>query len=205
MDRLDAMAATFDHAATIVAGVRSDQLSDPTPCEEWDVQTLLGHLTGVVVNCGRGAAGAALLPGAISVPMAEDREAKFRVEADRTLAAWRACDLNGMVDIGAGPMPAAMALGVNLVDTTTHTWDVARATGQQLDLSADHAAVVLEASREVVKDDLRSVVGFNPPVDVADAAGPVDELVAFLGREPSSAAERDMRRRSAENGQSANS
>ena len=58
---LDSLAQTFDHAASIVAGIAEDQLGSPTPCREWDVQTILDHMTAVVVNRGRGASGEELL------------------------------------------------------------------------------------------------------------------------------------------------
>ena len=58
---LDGLAQTFDHAATIVTGVADDQLASSTPCREWDVQTILDHMTGVAVNMGCGASGEELL------------------------------------------------------------------------------------------------------------------------------------------------
>lgn len=183
MDRVDALALSFDRAASVLDNIRPDQLGDPTPCVEWDLRTLVGHLTAVVENCGRGIRGEAMDP-AFNTPLADDLGAQFREVAVATLAAWRACDLDGMVDIGAGPMPAQIALGINLVDTTTHTWDVARATGQEVTFPEEHAALVLDAGQGFITDERRGVVGFDPPVPVGADAGGTDRLVAFLGRNP---------------------
>src|SRR5204863_3490168 len=127
----------------VVAGVRADQLDAPTPCREWDLRTLLAHTMGVVVNMGRGASGAELLPDINAVPLDADLRVQFRNEADHTLAAWRARGLEGEVNIGAGPMPVPAGMSINLLDTATHSWDIARATGQVGDLPDALGVMVL--------------------------------------------------------------
>lgn len=180
---LDSLAWTFDHAASIVAGVTDDQLTDPTPCRGWDVATLLGHMTGVVVNMGRGASGEEL-PAVAYYRLGADRARQFRTEADRTLAAWSTPGLHGSVDVGGGPMPVRTAIGINLVDTATHSWDLARATGQVEELPEEIAVPILGIGRGFVSDELRTVVGFDAAVPVGDDASPTTMLVAFLGRQP---------------------
>jgi uncharacterized protein (TIGR03086 family) len=183
MELLDALSQSFDHTAKIVAGVQTEQLGAPTPCREWDVQTLVGHAMGVIVNMGRGARGDELLTRN-SLPLDANLGAQFRGEADRTLAAWTAHGLEGDVDVGAGPMPAQAAVSINLVDTTTHSWDIARATGQDGNLPDELAATVLSVGQGFITDDLRERAGFDAPVPVPRDAGPTDQLVAFLGRQP---------------------
>jgi uncharacterized protein (TIGR03086 family) len=184
MDMLDALAQTFDHATKVVGGVSTDQLGAPTPCREWDVRALLGHTMAVVVNIGRGASGQALLADMNAFALEADLGAQFRAEADRTLAAWKARGLDGEVNIGAGPMPAQAGLSVNLVDTATHSWDIARATGQDGNLPDELALAVLAVGQGLVTDQLRTFAGFDPPVAVAADARPTEQLVAFLGRQP---------------------
>lgn len=184
MELVDALSQTFDHAAKVVAGVGPDQLDDPTPCREWNVQTLLAHTVGVVVNMGRGASGGELLADTNTVPLDDDRGAQFREEADRTLGAWRARGLDGEVNVGAGPIPVSAALTVNLIDTATHSWDIARATGRDAALPDDLAAMVLAVSEGFVNDDIRLFAGFDPAISVGADAAPTERLVAFLGRQP---------------------
>jgi Mycothiol maleylpyruvate isomerase N-terminal domain len=57
MDMLGALSHSFDHATKVMAGVGADQLDAPTPCSEWDVQALVAHIMGVLVNMCRGATG----------------------------------------------------------------------------------------------------------------------------------------------------
>ena len=53
-------------------------------------------------------------------------ECAHNVKARPALAAWTARGLEGQIDIGAGPMPAVAGISINLLDTTTHSWDIAR-------------------------------------------------------------------------------
>ena len=182
MELLDALSQTFDHATKVVGGVQPDQLSARTPCTEWDVKTLLSHMTGVVNNMGRAALGDDLNPNMNEFPLEDDLGSQFRAEAERTLAAWKTKAPDDVVNVGAGPMPAQIAMTINLVDTTTHAWDVARATGQDMTLPDDLGQTVLGAAKGFVNDDIRKFVGIDPPVDAGPDAGLGDQLAAFMGR-----------------------
>jgi uncharacterized protein (TIGR03086 family) len=184
VELLDALAQTFDHTAKVMGGVQPAQLDAPTPCTEWKVRQLVSHTMGVVANMGRGARGEELLADMNGYPLEDDLGSQFRREAEGTLAAWKAADLSGQVDVGAGPMPAQAAVSVNLVDTATHSWDIARATGQDGRLPDELATTVLTVGQGFVNDDLRKFVGIDPPVSVGGDAGPTDQLVAFMGRQP---------------------
>ena len=81
-------------------------------------------------------------------------------------------------------MPAQAGLSIDLLDTATHSWDIARAIGTPAALPDDVAATVLAVSQGFVNDDIRAFAGFDPAVDVGTNAGPTDQLVAFLGRCP---------------------
>jgi uncharacterized protein (TIGR03086 family) len=184
MELLEALSQSFDHTAKIVGGVQPAQLDAPTPCRDWDVRTLVGHMTGVVVNMGLGARGEALLPDLSAFQLDADPAAQFRTEADRTLAAWSARGTEGEVNIGAGPMPVPVAMSINVLDTATHSWDVARATGQDGSLPDDLAATALSLCQGIVTDEVRGFAGFDPVVPLGPDASKTDQLVAFLGRTP---------------------
>lgn len=184
MDLLTALAETFDHTHGVIAGVRADQLANATPCREWDVEALLGHAIGVVAGIGSAVRGDAPPADGAAFVLAADPANQFRTLADSTLAAWRAADLSGEMNIGAGPMPATAALSINLLDTSTHAWDIARATGQPENLPEELAGVVLEVGHGVVSDEVRGFAGFDPAIAVAEHASSTEKLVAFLGRQP---------------------
>ena len=183
MDPIDTLAESFDHTAEVVAAVRSDQLDAPTPCTDWTLRELLSHTVGVVSSMGLAAQG--LEPcNPNDFPLGADLGVQFRTEADRTIKAWRARGLDGEMNVGAGPMPAAVAFGINLADTTTHSWDIARASGQDGEAPDDVARAALDFAQSFVDDNVRSFAGFGAPVAVPETATPTQQLVAFLGRRP---------------------
>jgi uncharacterized protein (TIGR03086 family) len=184
MDLLSALSQTFDHTHGVIAGVRADQMGNATPCTEWDVQALLGHALGVVAGIGGAVRGDPPPADGAAFVLADDAAAQFRSLADSTLAAWTKADLTSEINIGAGPMPGSDALSINLLDTSTHAWDVARATGQPADLPEELAALVLGICQGFVTDEIRGFAGFSPAVAVSDAASSTTKLVAFLGRTP---------------------
>lgn len=186
MDLLDALDRTFKHAHSVIAGVRADQHGDPTPCTEWTVRDLMTHMIGVVAGIGA-AASAAGAPPAGPPPefeLAEDPAAQFEAAAAATLEAWRTPGvLESTVNAGAGPLPGQVYAGINLLDTATHAWDLAVATGQDRTLPDDVAVAALEASRQMITDPVRSG-RFGPEVAIAAGATPTEQLVAYLGRTP---------------------
>jgi uncharacterized protein (TIGR03083 family) len=46
MASIDEPAQVLDATERLVAAVRDEQWSGPTPCAEWNVRDLLGHLVG---------------------------------------------------------------------------------------------------------------------------------------------------------------
>jgi uncharacterized protein (TIGR03086 family) len=180
MELVDTLDHTFQHTHGVIAGVSADQYDRSTPCAEWTVRDLLGHMIGVVDGIGRTAAGTP--PSTFE--LGADPAAQFDAAAAATLAAWRAPGaLDRDVKGPGGPMPGRVLAGINLLDTATHTWDLARATGQDATLPDDVALAAMDASRVIVTPELRGG-RFGPEVGVADDADPTDRLVAFLGRQP---------------------
>ncbi|HEX9683267.1 MAG TPA: TIGR03086 family metal-binding protein [Acidimicrobiales bacterium] len=180
MDLIDALDRTFAHAHGVVAGVRPDQYDDKTPCAEWTVRDLLEHMIGVVDGLGAAASETAPTPFTLGAEPA----AQLDAAATGAMAGWRTPGvLDRIVDGGAGPMPGHVLAGINLLDTATHTWDLATATGQPSALPDDVATAALEASRGIVNAELRPG-RFGPEVPAPAGATPTQALVAFLGRTP---------------------
>ena len=46
------LAAALDQAGSLIAAVQPDQAHLPTPCDEYDVSQLIGHLQAVVRRIG---------------------------------------------------------------------------------------------------------------------------------------------------------
>jgi uncharacterized protein (TIGR03086 family) len=68
-------------------------------------------------------------------------------------------------------------------DVFMHTWDLARATGQDDRLDPEFCALLL-AGMEPVEDVMRSSGQYGPRVPVMDDADTQARLLAFIGRDP---------------------
>lgn len=189
-------------ATPVIDGVTPDQLALPTPCGSYDVAQLLGHILFAldrVATLGRGD-----VLGHDEVQFeSDDWGADFRRAADAIQTSW-ADDgrLTATIDLPWASMSGANALGTYINELTTHTWDLARATGQAVAWDDEVVAAAFAAiQRELPIEDrdpiwqgflanapAEAAAGFTPPfanaVTVADDASPIERLVAWNGRRP---------------------
>jgi uncharacterized protein (TIGR03086 family) len=178
MEVIDALEQTFQHASTVIGNVTPEQYGNATPCADWTVEELLGHMVGVVD--GLCAAAGGRTPEAFELGV--DPAAQFAATTAAALAAWRTPGaLDRMVEIGAGSMPGRVVVSINVLDTATHVWDLATATGQPTELPEPVAVAAFEASQMTVSPELR-VGRFGPEVTAPEGASTTGQLVAFLGR-----------------------
>ncbi len=84
--------------------------------------------------------------------------------------------------IGEVPLPAAIAQFFT-GDVFMHTWDLARATGQDETLDEGMCRVLLEGMRPM-DELLRSSGQYGPRVDVSPDAPVQHQLLGFIGRRP---------------------
>ena len=200
------MATAVQTAGAVIRGVRPDQLDDPTPCTEYDVRTLLGHLVEVlhrVAAAGRGDNPFLVdTPDPASVP--DDSWADlWTISAHAVRTSW-ADDATLERTI---VLPWVTAAGGDILlswasEITVHTWDVATATGQAVDWDDELLAVVehvghgmlpgegraemFEAVRAKMPPELARDVTrpFGDVVPVRADAPVIDRIVAWHGRQP---------------------
>ena len=80
------------------------------------------------------------------------------------------------------PLPQAIAQFYT-GDVFLHTWDLARATGQDDRLDAERCAVMFEGMQPL-DEMLRQSGQYGPRVPVPDDADWQDRLIGFIGRDP---------------------
>jgi uncharacterized protein (TIGR03086 family) len=68
-------------------------------------------------------------------------------------------------------------------DVFQHTWDLAKATGQDATLDPDRCAMMLAGS-EPYEDAMRGSGQYGPRVEVPEDADPQTKLIGFIGRDP---------------------
>lgn len=185
----EALRRAFASTATVLSGVSPDQMADPTPCASWTVRDLVNHIVGgptfFAVTAETGAA-----PTGGEAPdfAAGDFRTAFDEGSKRAVAAFSA---EGAMDqpmqLPFGELPGSVFVFVAAIDTFTHGWDLAKATGQATDLDPTLATQLLDVARATLSDDVRGPDGqapFGPKVDVVNPSCPADELAGFMGRRP---------------------
>lgn len=179
----------------VLAGIRADQLSQSTPCKDFTVDQLSGHLLAVINRIGVLGNGGDFFttPPTIDDVVLADRPAAYAAFADSALDAWSADGaLAQTITVPWGVLPGAAMLMVYINEISVHSWDLATATGQQPVWDGDALAMAFFAIQQGLPREGRSVNGdgadggapFAPVVDVATDAPLIDQLVGWNGRQP---------------------
>lgn len=182
MDMLEPLRGAVAISQRLVEGVRPDQLGNPTPCTDFDVSGLIGHMVGGSSMLAAILAGET--PGE-APEVGEDPAGAAKQATERMLMAFEAPGIMEQeFNFGMGPMPGARVAGIAIMEALVHGWDLARATGQDHGIPDAMAETVLEQVRKL-PEAMRGDQGapFRPPVPIADDAPAADRLAAFLGRQ----------------------
>jgi uncharacterized protein (TIGR03086 family) len=176
MDLLNLYGRASEWTLTKVTGA-ADKLGASTPCDEWDVRTLMNHMLDTHNYFVGVARSQDVSPPAPDPPeiIGENPAADF---ADARTEAMSVFSGDGVID-QTGP-----ALGIAFSDQLLHGWDLAKATGQDPIMPDGLAEAAYEIVHGRFTDDERSGV-FGPEVAVPATASAQDTLLAYTGRDPS--------------------
>ncbi|MCF6509717.1 TIGR03086 family protein [Blastococcus sp. MG754426] len=178
---------TADELARVVAGVRDEQLGDPTPCPGMPVAGLLDHLLGLSLAFRlaaekRPSDGG---PSADAAALAPDWRTLLPARLEALAAAWRRPDAReGEAEVAGVRMPAAAMALVALDEVVVHGWDLAAATGQPYrpDPAAVEACTLFVGDRSDPAGEPEGL--FGPAVPVPDDAPALHRLLGRTGRDP---------------------
>jgi uncharacterized protein (TIGR03086 family) len=183
------LAPTAAEVARVIAGVREEQLPDPTPCAGTPVAGLLDHFVGLTVAFRMGAEKSPLAggPSADADHLPADWRERLPEQLDALVAAWQQPSAwEGSTEVAGVRMPAA-AMGVVAVnEVLVHGWDVAVATGQTYEADPTSAQACLEFAEglAVGNPEFRDAI-YGPVVPVPADAPVFDRLLGQTGRDPS--------------------
>jgi uncharacterized protein (TIGR03086 family) len=174
--RYERVASGFDRT---LQDVPAEGWTNASPCEEWTARDVAAH----VVDTHRRVL--ATLDGTEPSQLSEDDDVRAEWAAARFGVTARLADPQQATKVVGGmfgEQPWEQLVGRLLcTDTLLHTWDLARATGQdvRLDESAARAAL---AFLTPLDDAIRRPGGFGPKLDPPAAAGVQAKLLSFAGR-----------------------
>ena len=171
--RWDAIAQAF---SARVEGTRD--WDAPAPCQGWTARDVVDHLAWMP-GLYLGAVGRPV-PDLPTEPVAQWRAIDVVVRellADDALLAQDTTTMAGQMTLGA------LIEMTGLMDLLVHTWDLARATGQDETLDPQECADFL-AGIEPMDAMIRDSGQFGPRVPVPNDADAQTRLLAFTGRTP---------------------
>ena len=159
-DLLDLYDRASSWATEKVAGA-TEMLDSKTPCDDWDVRTLLDHILETQRYFLSSARGEHASPPGPTPPatLTDDPVADFGAVRRDMLAAYGE---RGTIE-RTGP-----ALGVAFSDLLVHGWDVARATGQDETMPDGLATAAYELVHGKFTDEQRKGI-FKPEVPIGDS------------------------------------
>ena len=171
-DAVVVLSRALDQAGDVLAAVHQDQLSRPTPCNDWDVARLIAHIVAAPGRFLQSVKGEepdwSVEPPAIGSEWA----AVFRVAADDLIHAWHQ----------QGDHADTRTVDWQTAEFAVHTWDLAQATGQSTALDHGVAERALAFMSAGLTPENRSPA-FDAEVDAPDNAPVYHRLAALAGRQ----------------------
>jgi uncharacterized protein (TIGR03086 family) len=155
----------------------TEKLDATTPCDEWDVRTLMNHMLDTQKYFVAAARGEDASPPSPTPPelLGDDPVADFESARAETLSVF---GKPGVIE-KTGP-----SLGIAFSDVLLHGWDLAKATKQDATMPEGLPEAAYEMIHGRFTDDQRKGV-FKPEVSVGPDASAQDKLLAYTGRDPS--------------------
>ncbi|MFD8755594.1 TIGR03086 family metal-binding protein [Kitasatospora sp. NPDC059577] len=175
-------------AAGVAAAVPADRpLDAPTPCTDFDTRALINHWVLYTSHGLEHRARRTELPKELverDFAAEPGWSADYAAQLERAVAAWAdPAAWEGDVDLGGSPVPAVGIARMLVLELLLHGWDVARATGVEIEVDEELAVLVGEIVAENA-ELYRQYEGFAGAVALPDDAPAWDRALAASGRDP---------------------
>ena len=174
------------HFGELVHQVKDDQWGDPTPCTDWDVRALVNHLVYEAqwaVPLLEGQTIAQVGDRFEGDLLGDDPTTSYDAALEATSRAVASVDLDRIVHLSFGDLPASDYLTQLTSDFVVHAWDLARGIGADDTMDPDMVSFVYAAA-EPQAEMLRASGLFGDPVEVPASADEQTKLLALFGRRP---------------------
>ena len=186
MDTIALFSKASQATAEVASNVSESQLSGATPCSEFDVKDLANHIAGFYGMAAVAARKQPLEgePGADIV--GNDPAAVIPGLIEGAVAAWREPgSTEGKTRFGPSEYDAGFAATITLWETVMHGWDLAKGTGQELQVSDEVGEAIFGIAQQICNDEQRGEgKAFGAEVNIADGASPFEKALGLSGRDP---------------------
>jgi uncharacterized protein (TIGR03086 family) len=183
---IELLEASFGFTRSKIEGARDASPDAPTPCSEWSTRQLLNHTIASADGF------AAIVDGSVAAfdveswaetPYEGDPVVAYDVAVAHALTAFgEPGALDRIVSMGPHDAPVSVLVYPCAGDALLHGWDLAKATGQDVEIPEAVGAEVLAFMERNLGDGPRP--GFAAAIAVPDDAPVGVRLVAMSGRHP---------------------
>ncbi|HVT63615.1 MAG TPA: TIGR03086 family metal-binding protein [Mycobacteriales bacterium] len=188
MDDMTLLSDILDKTADLVAGVHESGWDKPTPCSDYTVKDLVGHMVGWSASFDAAANGRTPEGDPAAYQATDKSAAEFRLAVSSIVGGWRDNGTDRTVSlIGGSDMPGQMVFDMTMMEYLAHGWDLAKGSGQPVPYTEDEAAAVLERAKQgpMANDEYRGPdKPFGHIVDVPESAPAIERFAGFMGRTP---------------------
>ena len=175
----------------LLLGVDDGELAAHTPCPDWTVAALLDHLMGLSHAFTQAARKRTDAPGTAAPPPAPSASrlsrhwrSRLPVLLEELATSWKdPAAWTGTSRAGGVTMPATALGTVAMNELIMHSWDLARATGQDYAADPRTLEVLIEFLAQGPAAGTPGLSG--PPVPVDSESDLLDQAVSLAGRDPS--------------------
>lgn len=172
MSAVSDLDAVLDRVVRLVNSLDDQEWSLPTPCDEWDVRAVVGHLLDVQQR---------FLANLTGEPVRT--QPTFQENTVLLVSAFREENaLERIVPDRLGDITGLTLLNILMMEHLAHGWDLGQAVGRTPSFDDEVAARIVGFAQEMspkVPPELRR---FNDPQPVREDAPAVERLAALLGR-----------------------
>jgi uncharacterized protein (TIGR03086 family) len=169
----------------VLSNVTPEQMTLPTVNDDWDVRGLINHLVG-----GNQWMAENVRTGNAPRPSGEDAIGD-RSPMDAYTESWNAMiaafeepgAMQRTLQMPFGEFPVAAAAVLRFGDTIAHTWDLAKATGQDTNIAPELCEAALAMARQRLEGQLRVQGRFKEEMPVPADACAADRLAGYLGKQ----------------------
>jgi uncharacterized protein (TIGR03086 family) len=174
----------------LLLGVDDEELAWPTPCSEWTVAALLDHVMGLSYAFTQAARKRADAPGVDGPPpqpsahhLSRHWRSRLPVLLEELATAWKdPAAWTGTARVGGVTMPATVLGMVAMNELIMHSWDLAKATGQEYAADPRTLEVLIDSLAQGPLSGCAGSFGPAQPAGIEPAL--LDQAVALAGRRP---------------------
>ena len=184
MDAKTLFKRAVDQAGVCVRHVHDDQLSNPTPCSEWDLKTLLNHIVYELAWVPDLLAGKTVAEVGTAYDgdlLGDDPLAAWEKAKTAAMEAMAAVDLNATVHLSYGDVSAEHYIREIASDMSVHGWDVGQSEQCNIIIDSDVAQAIYDFMLPR-SSELRASGLFGSEVPTQPTDSIQTKLLGLMGR-----------------------